>query len=127
MKAEIKEEELMIGNIINWKGRPVKVTMIGEFGIQCTDDIGIINAKFSTPDLRGIPLTPEILEKCGLGWEHLGYSVIQCKIGELKLQSFCGSGWVLSCNGIELQMVKYLHQLQNLYFALTGTHLTIEL
>jgi len=123
MKAEIKEEELMIGNKLQYRDAENSRILT----VATTDLILFETNEYYKSLHSGIPLTPEILEKCGLGWEHLGYSVIQCKIGELKLQSFCGYGWVLSCNGIELQMVKYLHQLQNLYFALTGTHLTIEL
>ena len=71
-----------------------------------------------------IPLTPEILEKCGFE-----------KIYESKIHS---TYWInglsyyywherniqyASFKGLELES-KYLHQLQNLYFALTGEELT---
>ena len=77
-----------------------------------------------------IPLTPEILEKAGFrqmltdGWYVLR-------------PDLCFNGWAngfkyyfpynyLNMMGADIR-VYYLHQLQNLYFALTGQELTINL
>lgn len=63
-----------------------------------------------------IPLTPEILEKCGFekcscgGWKH-GIHISKYDNGKLYYKTV---------------IIKYLHQLQNLYFALTGEELTFK-
>ncbi len=76
--------------------------------------------------LEPIPLTPEILEKCGFEEKSIinqdqderdWYEKDGVMISEdLRLISF----------GPEPEL-KYVHQLQNLYFALTNTELNIEL
>jgi hypothetical protein len=75
-----------------------------------------------------IPLTPEILEKCGFYFEKHWYKRIAnldffiCSLGnmdEFYLLQFGSCGIMPPC--------KYLHQLQNLYFALTGEELTVNI
>lgn len=78
----------------------------------------------SNPDNHGyepIPLTSEILEACGFRKDTWG----------LWIQE----GWALDEVNGEFQYplknsyvgLKYLHQLQNLYYALTGSELTVNL
>ena len=84
----------------------------------------------------GIPLTPDILEKCGFEWEtsekkHLchngdgdiSFSFTAEQIKEGMIYCYCDNyfkaAWEVK--------VKYLHQLQNLYFALCGKELEITL
>jgi hypothetical protein len=83
--------------------------------------------------LKPIPLTPEILEKCGFEKRiTIGHSV-EYFIGEnpithdwmLKLIWQNSRDYPFYRNGHHL--IKYLHQLQNLYFALTGEELTFKL
>lgn len=70
-----------------------------------------------------IPLTEEILLKCGFDHDvdymmsKKGLTICFEKIGD-ALMCF------LECANIE---IKYLHQLQNLYFALTGEELEVNL
>ena len=77
---------------------------------------------------RAMPLTEEILEKCGFSFEkhwrkriaNLDFFI--CSLGnmdEFYLLQFGSCGIMPPC--------KYLHQLQNLYFALTGTELEFKL
>jgi hypothetical protein len=69
-----------------------------------------------------IPLTAELLEKCG------------CKLrdGYIKnyplysITSQNGKEQIQITGYISLPQIKYLHQLQNLYFALTGEELEIN-
>lgn len=89
-------------------------------------------------DLEPIPLTPEILEKCG--WVTLdAESDIMTWGPEDDSFSISNNGglddernqpYYFACdrNFIELKReIKYLHQLQNLYFALTGEELPVNL
>lgn len=77
-----------------------------------------------------IPLTPEILEKCGFenrsaSTDYL-FSLGDIHIGGSQkrfLPSYWGESG-LEAYGNEL---KYLHQLQNIYFALTGEELQVNL
>jgi len=71
-----------------------------------------------------IPLTPEILEKCGFDVQE--YDATLRKNGFTLSFEFNGedAGFYLESVGINLM---HLHQLQNLYFALTQTELLIKL
>ncbi len=77
--------------------------------------------------LKPIPLTEEILLKCGFekhsvtGW-FMGKGrtiTIDLKIGLIYI-----NGNIVSKNK---NLFRYLHQLQNLYFALTNEELTVNL
>jgi hypothetical protein len=87
-------------------------------------------------NIKGIRLTPVLLEKCGfVRVEHVEISnkFFQISIGkitELIINPASDNSWLLRKNssGVELgQPIKYLHQLQNLYFALTGSELEVNL
>jgi hypothetical protein len=82
-------------------------------------------------DLQPIPLTPEILEKCGFQKDSIDF-ILPLKHG--SLQSPLSGEYVVF--GLEVNDlfydahesdIKYLHQLQNLYFALTCEELQINL
>ena len=74
----------------------------------------------------GIPLTEEWLNKFGFGISNdNGTSCIR-SIGNFAIVEDCCYGaltYVVDGFGIE---IKTVHQLQNLYFALTGEELTIK-
>lgn len=112
----LKANELRIGNaVLNPSNN--QICFISSM------DISDIENRYK--ERNPIPLTPEVLEKFGFnqwsegnwktrhelninGWSekfnyYQPYSI---------LSTFCGS-----------VLIKYLHQLQNLYFALTGTEL----
>ena len=104
----IKANELRIGNKLQDSN-----------GHYYEVDHGLISqiCVVSGDDFYGIPLTPEILEKAGF------------------VKSDGEFGWWLSKKVISgfyydntfITRIKSLHQLQNLYFALTGEELPIEL
>ena len=83
-------------------------------------------------EIEPIPLTPEILEKCGFGKIEIElelgaiFGIIKKGLHPLMLkynflQASCFYGFYYGTK------VEYLHQLQNLYFALTGEELEINL
>lgn len=73
-------------------------------------------------DLRPIPLTPEILGNCGFRKDGLTYK------SKITLKQFFGENGKHFLFGYENANIDifYLHQLQNLYFALTGEELTFK-
>ena len=85
------------------------------------------------PHLRPIRLTPTLLEKCGFEkefsdcYQRFDYYIIPRVIClSPKKEGFC---WQVEdeiddCN-VDVP-IKYLHQLQNIYFTLTGTELNVE-
>lgn len=68
--------------------------------------------------LHPIPITPEILEKCGFE---------NTRLLSLVWHNFAKRFAILVHGGPVGYELLYLHQLQNLYFALTGEELTIKL
>lgn len=79
-------------------------------------------------DLQPIPLSEEILLKCGFT-KAIGSYFIQ-KVGSIYVKvPFEGSEYFLvkANSGDKLISVKYLHHLQNLIFALTGEELEFSL
>jgi hypothetical protein len=119
----IQANELRIGN---WFYVPAG-------GHKQISDFEIMNFAATNPSAAQIPLTPEILEKCGFEApdyrfpNHSFYSLQNWLevSGEVR-QSI----WLLYANDDEYRTgteFQYLHQLQNLYFALTGNELTVNL
>lgn len=114
----IKANELRIGNNI-FNG---VITSINKDGFTFFDGFQEWHSKkLVSETILPTPLTPEILEKCGfclhknLVYIHKHHARIRItKQLELLLDN---NLWV---------ELKYLHQLQNLYFALTGEELTFN-
>ena len=119
----IKTNELRIGNWYEHDGKyyQVKSIMNGE----------------SYPYVKPIPLTPEILEKAGFTKGKSIGLTLDIRFDETPFYSaylwfefLAGSVYLYTLDdghNIELANFIYLHQLQNLYFALTGEELEINL
>lgn len=70
--------------------------------------------------IEPIPLTPEVLEKCGF-FEYISY-YLKSGVRITKFLQHGGVDFAYTGDSIYTE-VKHLHQLQNLYFALTGEEL----
>lgn len=147
----INANELRIGNWVNFtynhKSKaiqiPCKVYELRRELVTLEDKHDLITVRFEA--IQPVDLTPEILEKCGFEnndgeFTHpnnTDFDLMFCasenglwcgyNFGDLKgIAPFQGplTGVVALpiCNPF-----KYVHQLQNLYFALTGEELKIEL
>jgi hypothetical protein len=80
-------------------------------------------------DLQPIPLTPEVLEKCGFD-KHTkntnGATIEWLQHYNLRYLTF--NAFLLELgDDISLGHIIHLHQLQNLYMALTGEELEVNL
>lgn len=127
----ISAHELRIGNWINVGNVniPRQVSLISDTYLCLKGNVG----NYAIETFDPIPLTPDILEKAGfvddkhLHW--LEYS-INGRVSYLSLT--CGNyQWVYTNQLADLEKypvirIKHLHQLQNLYFALTGVELEIN-
>lgn len=128
----IKATELKIGNWIWFMDEAVLIDAVDSDG--CLNILASINnggnVSSSCDMADPIPLTPEILEKCGFiesrgsYWIGAGEEsfIVQNEAGGFRLM-------VMSYDDYAPygKPLGYLHQLQNLYFALTGEELTVNL
>jgi hypothetical protein len=132
----IKANELRIGNILNYTGKgnaayPSGIVAVNEV---LSDGINLSMGDSTVYEfelLQPIPLTPEILEKVGFEKDHntsfFKYP-LPLSIAKLSVNPDNGTVW-LRKNGNSLNPidVKYVHQLQNLYFTLSGEELEVNL
>lgn len=124
----IKISDLRIGNWVrhksNWSYRQERGTFIEfDFQIQLMDFVAFSECTLSLDDIEPIPLTEEWLIKFGF---------VITRTQAYKIFNDFGDQVKLNKIGNEFEFVylavpiKYAHQLQNLYFALTGEELTIK-
>lgn len=132
----IHAAELRIGNLIilDWDGSR---------SIQQIDGINLYDGNeprvwfrewddFALSCIDSIPLTPEILHKCGFASSFTSdpQEPDASQVYEINLlflhQHIEKENRFFWYNGDVEMEVKYLHQLQNLYFALTGTELNYQ-
>lgn len=150
----IAANELRIGNLLQGN-QIVKVTAILEKkSVKIEGNISTFSVEGKTPCLTPIPLTEDILLKCGFDvstsadmYDRDVYSIqiensrslcfYNCEVtkmetGEKTIVStwFFDYEWehsVTNDGDSFWNRPKYLHQLQNLYFSLTGEELNVEL
>ncbi len=109
----MRSNELRIGNLIQKNG---KIHYTNIFTLRDIKNLSIDDTDIFEP----IPLTEEILLKCGFE-KVAGFYSSKDEILELTCDFIV---WKPNTKKLE---IKYLHQLQNLYFALTGEELEINL
>lgn len=116
----INANELRIGNWVYFhKSQVVQIEEINSATIGLLDRSRI----FPHEVFNGIPLTPEILESCG--FEFIDHSNLYHILGmDIKIENH---GIYFEYGSVMATKLKHLHQLQNLYFALTGQELNVNL
>ena len=128
----MRAEELRVTNLVNFKNLIINaVIFIGYNAVTLATPKGdLIEARLD--EIFPIPLTEEWLEKFGFeniyGDYHKKWDVWNYQIE--KHPSF-KEGWVFFIDIDEVASppsvkIRYVHQLQNLYFCLTGEELTIK-
>jgi len=120
---KLEAKELRIGNLVNWKTtNPSKVEMIdGQCGVGGLEGVELCPIS----DWQPIPLTEEWLIKFGfnaVGDEYWTNDYVKIPIEEKRL----GGTMLLTPYTGYAKELKHVHQLQNLYHALTGEELTIK-
>lgn len=95
------------------------------------------NITLALSEIKGIPLTAELLEKAGFILTDDGISpyhkLVLNRTEAISIEDDFSFGLNAENENSKMgfashpDLVKYVHQLQNLYFALTGTELTINL
>jgi hypothetical protein len=122
MQLVLKPNNLRIGNLIEHKEKGfIKVSALSNNIIQYKDKYGISTDKYSY--FKAIPLTEEWLLNLEFRTEE-NYSF---ELDNISINTKRELMWVFTkCkNNVELELPKYVHELQNIYFALTGSELTV--
>lgn len=117
----INLRELRLGNIVSVNGRPDIVTEIGQADNGYCSGTGYFNADKAY--IEPIPLTPEWLER--MGFENIPKGSV-CYRGPFQICNYNEDGVFCFDHGDRQAHIRYVHQLQNLYFAMTGEELTIK-
>lgn len=130
----VAAKDLRIGNKILRNGKVETVNIINDAREEYYNDflIGTTDGlSYSQNEFNSIPLTHEILMKCGF---KKVYKSEYTFVFDCETNSKFGSRWNLvnrqfsiSYENIPFYNIKYVHQLQNLYFVLTGEELNINL
>lgn len=129
----INANEIRIGNWVEIRG--IGHGSVTSINVKDISTISIKNAHryVSNSDLQlitPIPITSEILEKCGfkkVADEFYKKDNLYFKNYDMDL-CLGGTHYILDdFEDITTGECKYLHQLQNLYFALTGEELNVQL
>jgi ribosome biogenesis SPOUT family RNA methylase Rps3 len=119
----METNELRIGNWVLTPDGSVQITDIFNGGINLSDDKYEAYPEYSMDRVSPIPLTESILEAAGFenGKIDFQYDVLEIEDGNAFLYNEYegGGSYCFPC--------QYLHQLQNLYHALTGTELKVSL
>jgi hypothetical protein len=126
-------KELMVGNWVSVFGR---CTQIESLKIECptltelsSDDV------ISYEDIDPIPLTPEILIKCGYrlqcrmnygDGEFDNYVMVNLRNPSFDIAHYLDSNKFVAERDMPVYCIKTLHHLQNIYFVMLHEVLDIE-
>jgi len=133
----IKANDIRIGNWVNEKRVVNLIREMEEINIPVTVDISILSEIIRGNTLNKfspIPLTEEILVKAGFECRKLYDAVysfqLECKNSEFRIFTVDlregGIDYHMEYDG-NVVVLKYIHQLQNLYYSLTNQELNIQL
>ena len=122
----INAKDLRLGNLILKNGKIYEITTL--FFVDLHD--GTVRENYNNSYvIEPIKLTEELLNKLGLNVNKWfcenSYCVVEDKTGDTSY------GWCMKVQNashtkeIEFGYFKYVHELQNLYYALTGSELTV--
>jgi len=113
----MKASEVRIGNLLNHNNGFV----VGPFTINSIHISDLERDNAYAKEYEPILLTEEWLISFGFKFKSYGYSEEEWK--QWNFNGYYLNGFRCTTSGVELE---YVHQLQNLYFALTGEELGFQ-
>ena len=103
-----------------------RANVTGAYAVAYASEVEEVIEEAEFTDLKPIILTPQILQSCGVRHFIRDEWIIRYAAGHVDFEFIEGKLRLRqpACSHIQ---IKYLHQLQNLFFALTGQELTVSL
>lgn len=132
---EIKPQELRIGNLVKWGVHECIIKGIHTDTVTGKDPYvygSVMIGAMPIHTIEGIDLTPEWLEKLGFNKSQHIFKTAFWNIDVVGHQLMINpenGAVVIAFDGNQIithAKIQYIHQLQNLYFALTGKELAID-
>src|ERR1700754_2553922 len=103
-----------------------KVANAGRYGDTYTTEVIELIKEIDFQDVTPVSLTPKILEKCG--FRNFVRDEWIISVGNTHTDfTFSGEGLRLRHSTPTRVGIKYLHQLQNFFYAITGHELEVDL
>lgn len=119
----MEAKELRIDNWVMYDGHPYQIDYIEAHQIDLKRGLipKILTGHLLPKDINPIPLSKKVLSKCQF--------IEKCFVENDKILVFSrdNDDYFSTIVGINKHEIKYLHELQNLYYALTKTELTYNL
>ena len=117
----MKSSELRIGNYVYFHGDVEEINMVDGYGIIGREE----QPSCPIEEFEPIPLTEEWLLKFGFEKNDNNQFILMEGSVDILFNKDL-NGW--TCDGINfsINMTEHVHQLQNLYFALTGEELILN-
>ncbi len=130
----IHANEVRLGNLVyhrNWRKMvDMQEPIIGTITLISKNGFTIDN-KWQASQAEGIPITPDILETCGFermpefSNTHWEYKMVTKNL--TKLFYHCGTNsFIIGQPCASRTTIIYIHQLQNIFYALTGEQLIVN-
>ncbi len=132
----LNRNEFRMGNLIKYQDRLCKIEGLQDILVKLSFIGGapgntVVHFIYWAKEeqLAPVPITSEILLKCGFSaagiLRNLDRNIkIGCYENAMHIVNIGNS---MSTSGTHVENIKYLHQLQNLYFVLTGEELNCNL
>jgi len=123
----MKKEELMYGNKLLFLNEVVTFSHISQIREDGVFWIKTIESKIDSKSFhfKPIPITEEWLLKFGFFKYNNAYVLEKPNENIMNFKFSIWSDFTYNSSEFPVEL-KYAHQLQNLYFALTGTHLKLK-
>ena len=123
----MKQNEIRVGNCLI-DPRAYDKELNKKFGVDDSPYFKVTARDIQfAEEYKPIPLTEEILLKCGFKKDTKGVLVLNKNIYSLILWGGEVSVYLKIDESVLSIEINYLHQLQNLYFALSGQELEVNL
>ena len=123
----MKKEELMYGNKLLFLNEVVTFSHISQIREDGIFWIKTIEPKIDSKSFhfKPIPITEELLLRFGFFKYNNAYVLEKPNENIMNFKFSIWSDFTYNSSEFPVEL-KYVHQLQNLYFALTGTHLKLK-
>lgn len=124
----VLKNQVRIGNLVDFNGKAETVYSIRNSGVDFyrgKTKKSVIMQSYVWEAIKPIPLTEEWLLKFRFEKEYGAFKLKGLKCWLTKYTSKPNL-YSVNIGNIKLSALKYVHELQNLYFALTGNELTVS-